>query len=97
MSLITSSMNEMSIREYEKTKLPIKRISDETVGSLSKYLDFSAVDTNSYIITAKSYVGLIKLRDDLVLNILPKIKIDNLFIMLNYIYDIPFIIEEEVS
>lgn len=95
--LTESSANEITIEEYEKCDVVIDRIDDEIVESLSKYLDFVPFGKGSYKIIAKSYVGLIKIRDDLVINILPKIEMNNLFMMLNYVYDLPFIMEEEAT
>jgi len=89
--------NEIVIKEYEKFDSVIDGIDDETVESLSKFLDFVPIGEGSYKIIAKSYVGLIKIRDDLVVNILPKIEMKNLLIMLNYAYDVPFIMEEETT
>jgi 5-methylcytosine-specific restriction enzyme subunit McrC len=89
--------NEIVIKEYEKPDFVIDGIDDETVESLSKFLDFVPIGEGSYKIIAKSYVGLVKIRDDLVVNILPKIEMNNLLIMLNYAYDVPFIMEEEAT
>jgi 5-methylcytosine-specific restriction enzyme subunit McrC len=97
MSLTTSSVNERVIKEYDTIERPIDKLTKETVESLSKYLDFTFVNSNEYIITARSYIGVIKLRRDFILHILPKIELNNLFMMLNYVYDIPIIIDEEVS
>lgn len=89
--------NEITIREHEKFDVAIDEIDDKTVEYLSRYLDFVSLGKGSYKIIAKSYVGLIKIRDDLVVNILPKIEMNNLFMMLNYVCDVPFIMEEEAS
>jgi len=97
-TILTGSWaNEITIREYEKFNVAIDGIDDETVESLSKYLDFVPIGEGSYKIIAKSYVGLVKIRDDLIVNILPKIEMNNLLIMLNYAYDVPFIMEEEAT
>ena len=91
------SANSIEIREYRQSVAVIQGLTDETIAKLSNYLDFIPSGIGGHFVRARSYVGIVRLRDNLVVNVLPKIKMENLLMMLNYVYDVPFVWEEEAS
>lgn len=91
----TLSVNSIEVQEYRQSVTAVQGLSDETVAKLSSYLDFIPSGTGGHLIRAKSHVGIVRLRDDLILNVLPKVKMENLLAMLNYVYGVPFVWEEE--
>jgi len=88
----------ISLAEYEKTEA--LSLEDDTyialMNNFSSYIDLINSNTpGDYFIKAKQFCGVIK-TDNLIIEINPKIGLENLFYLINYCYDIPVQFTEHV-
>ena len=88
----------VSLAEYEKTET--LSLGDETyialINNFSKYIDIiNSNNPGEYCIKAKQFCGVIK-TNKLIIEINPKIGLENLFYLINYCYDIPILFDNDV-
>ncbi len=88
----------ISLVEYEKTEA--LSLDDNTyitlMNNFSSYIEIiNSNNPEEYFIRAKQFCGVIK-TDNLIIEINPKIGLENLFYLINYCYDIPIQFDEHV-